>query len=772
MRKPMPEGDASPQPLRDRSNQMLEGGTHNLAMQTNHQNTKYGELARNIRENQLGGVIFGCKHDTIEECFRKQLFGLPSVHYSYVRNVKPGMPLFLFNYSDRKLHGIFEAASPGEMYIDPYAWSNDGSLRTAFPAQVRICTKTQYPPLLESQFKTLLGDNYYNHHHFYFELDHAQTRALISLFKSLAPANQVQAVSSKRNIAVSSPPTRMKLSAVPDPKKVTANSKDTNPFSVLSNTAAPFNWADDVESASNTDDKKSDDSVSDFDNLGDNLLQDQFSPHSNPDEVSQTSSGKTLGQGLELTECNHPVVNPVNGERIITDGSMLLNSHNGAVEVDEIEIEVQNNPGGGVGIQPERQTVLEKLKELSSLRQQAAISSQDCTDSGSDQCVPDENQTNPNLSCGLFDATMEDKTSFDECHGNAEVMQIITHLQMRTEALEKKLIGSDREILSLREVVKDSGRKVQQLEYLVDELQFKFDSSLSLLGSMCNTLAKPSIFLIGGYNGVTWLSSLDSFTPEKDAVLGLTPMSSPRSYASAAVLDGHIFAVGGGDGMSWYNTVECYSSRNNEWTECPSLNRKKGSLAGICLNEKIYAIGGGDGNETYSEVEMFDPYLGKWICSPSMLLSRFALAASVLNGVIYTSGGYDGDMYLESAERYDPREGFWVRLPSMSTRRGCHTLTVLGDTLYAMGGYDGDKMVSSVEIYDPRLNAWRMGDPMNTPRGYAAAVYLDDSLFVIGGMQSSVQILDTVEVYNANSGWSVLGFSSIGKRSFASAVVM
>jgi len=103
-------------------------------------------------------------------------------------------------------------------------------------------------------------------------------------------------------------------------------------------------------------------------------------------------------------------------------------------------------------------------------------------------------------------------------------------------------------------VVKDSGRKVQQLEYLVDELQFKFDSSLSHLGSMCNTLAKPSIFLIGGYNGVTWLSSLESFSPEKETLVGLTPMSSPRSYASAAALDGHIFAFGGGDGMSWYNT--------------------------------------------------------------------------------------------------------------------------------------------------------------------------------------------------------------------------
>ena len=67
--------------------------------------------------------------------------------------------------------------------------------------------------------------------------------------------------------------------------------------------------------------------------------------------------------------------------------------------------------------------------------------------------------------------------------------------------------GSDQDILFLREVVKDSGRKVQQLEYLVDELQFRFDSSLPLLGST----SKPSIFLIGGYNGVTWLPSLDSF---------------------------------------------------------------------------------------------------------------------------------------------------------------------------------------------------------------------------------------------------------------------
>lgn len=756
-------------------------------MQTHRPNSKFGDLARNLRENQLGGVIFGCKNDTIEECFRKQLFGLPSVHYSYVRNIKPGLPLFLFNYSDRKLHGLFEAASPGQMSIDPYAWSRDGgSLSTTFPAQVHIRMKTQYQPLLETQFRKVLVDNYYNNHHFYFELDHAQTTALISLFKTLAPTslNLVPALSSKRNPVVSLP----KASVVSEPQKVKMNSTGaTNQFSILPNASGIVSrkWADladsDVDNAnvsevscSNIDEKGSGEAVSDWDDFDDDVPRNQSRSLSNPDAVSLKSPIKTVHQGMEFVECDLPAVNTASGEGDTFDESMFGNSnneHTGAANVGEIESTVHGSPGGE-RLNPERMTILHKLKELCSLRQQSTLSSQECVVYTSDQCVPEETMVNADVSYDPFEATMEDKTSFQECHGNAELLRIIADLAKRTEALEKKQIGSDQHIYSLKEVVEDSGTKVQQLEYLIDELQFKFDSSLSHLGSMCNNLVKPSIFLIGGYNGVTWLPSLDSLTPDKDILVGLTPMSNVRSYATAAVLDGHIFAFGGGDGTSWYNTVECYSLMNNEWTECPSLNRMKGSLAGISLNDKIYAIGGGDGNETFSEVEVFDPYLGKWICSPSMLFSRFALASAEMNGVIYSVGGYDGSMYLETAERYDPREGFWAKLPSMNRRRGCHALTVLGEALHAMGGYDGENMVSSVEIYDPRLNAWRMSDPMHTPRAYSAAVNLGDSLFLIGGMQSNVQILDTVEVYNASSGWSALSFSSIGKRSFASAVVM
>lgn len=92
--------------------------------------------SRNLTKTQLGGVVFGCTKHTIKECLSKHLFGLPYNHISYVQKIDTALPLFLFNYSDRKLHGIFEAAGPGLLNINPYAWTSNGSDRTSFPAQV------------------------------------------------------------------------------------------------------------------------------------------------------------------------------------------------------------------------------------------------------------------------------------------------------------------------------------------------------------------------------------------------------------------------------------------------------------------------------------------------------------------------------------------------------------------------------------------------------------------------------------------------------------
>ncbi|KAK4363803.1 hypothetical protein RND71_019044 [Anisodus tanguticus] len=80
-----------------------------------------------------------------------ELRGLPPHYRDSVRQITPGLPLFLYNYSTHQLHGIFEVASFGGSNIDPTAWEdkkNAGESR--FPAQ-KICE-----PLEEDSFRPIL----------------------------------------------------------------------------------------------------------------------------------------------------------------------------------------------------------------------------------------------------------------------------------------------------------------------------------------------------------------------------------------------------------------------------------------------------------------------------------------------------------------------------------------------------------------------------------------------------------------------------------------
>ena len=49
--------------------------------------------------------------DTYDERMRNGLFGLTQQSWSFVKDIKPGMPLFLYNLSEKKFQGVFEAVS-------------------------------------------------------------------------------------------------------------------------------------------------------------------------------------------------------------------------------------------------------------------------------------------------------------------------------------------------------------------------------------------------------------------------------------------------------------------------------------------------------------------------------------------------------------------------------------------------------------------------------------------------------------------------------------
>jgi hypothetical protein len=109
------------------------------------------------RHETLGGYIFVCNNDTMQEDLKRQLFGLPQRYRDSVRAIQPGLPLFLYNYTTHQLHGIFEASSFGGSNIDPTAWE-DKKCRgeSRFPAQVRIRIRKQCKPLEEDSFRPVL----------------------------------------------------------------------------------------------------------------------------------------------------------------------------------------------------------------------------------------------------------------------------------------------------------------------------------------------------------------------------------------------------------------------------------------------------------------------------------------------------------------------------------------------------------------------------------------------------------------------------------------
>jgi hypothetical protein len=138
------------------------------------------------RNETVGGYIFVCNNDTMQENLKRQLFGLPPRYRDSVRAITPGLPLFLYNYSTHQLHGIFEAASFGGTNIDPTAWEDKKCVgESRFPAQVRVVTRKICEPLEEDSFRPIL--HHYDGPKFRLELNVPEALSLLDIFEEQGP---------------------------------------------------------------------------------------------------------------------------------------------------------------------------------------------------------------------------------------------------------------------------------------------------------------------------------------------------------------------------------------------------------------------------------------------------------------------------------------------------------------------------------------------------------------------------------------------------------
>ncbi|CAA0374729.1 unnamed protein product [Arabidopsis thaliana] len=125
------------------------------------------------------GAIFMSNNSTRKECLSRKLFGLPIGLGGFVKHVKAGMMLFLFEFEKRELHGVFQACSDGAINIEPNAFRSSGK---QFPAQVKFTEKWRCRPLCESEFGNAIHENYFTPTKFNFGLSKAQVQRLLKLF--------------------------------------------------------------------------------------------------------------------------------------------------------------------------------------------------------------------------------------------------------------------------------------------------------------------------------------------------------------------------------------------------------------------------------------------------------------------------------------------------------------------------------------------------------------------------------------------------------------
>ncbi|KAL5972675.1 hypothetical protein ACLOJK_039480 [Asimina triloba] len=146
--------------IKEANNNNTSGNNNNVSNNNNGVDKRFKTLPSSEmlpRNEVLGGYIFVCNNDTMQEDLKRQLFGLPPRYRDSVRAITPGLPLFLYNYTTHQMHGIFEAASFGGSNIDPTAWEDKKCKgESRFPAQVRIHVRKLCKALEEDAFRPVL----------------------------------------------------------------------------------------------------------------------------------------------------------------------------------------------------------------------------------------------------------------------------------------------------------------------------------------------------------------------------------------------------------------------------------------------------------------------------------------------------------------------------------------------------------------------------------------------------------------------------------------
>ena len=286
-------------------------------------------------------------------------------------------------------------------------------------------------------------------------------------------------------------------------------------------------------------------------------------------------------------------------------------------------------------------------------------------------------------------------------------------------------------------------------------------------GSILDRTYYPELSNLMGVNTITgnghaWRQQYSFNNAQSTNITGWvagTSLPGALGQSQAVVTNNRVYLLGGYNGSSVVSTV--YTAPINSdgtlgtWTIGTNLPVNAGQMFSQVLvtNSRVYIIGGfnNGANATsavYSSPINSDGTLGTWVADSNTPTPTWGAQVVSINSRVYVLGGTNGSSYVSTVYtapiNSDGTLGTWTTGTSLPGVLGNSQAIVTKDRIYLLGGQvaGGAARVSTVYTApinsDGTLGTWTTGTNLPEVWEYSQAVVTKNRVYLIGGVNGGV----------------------------------
>jgi N-acetylneuraminic acid mutarotase len=271
-----------------------------------------------------------------------------------------------------------------------------------------------------------------------------------------------------------------------------------------------------------------------------------------------------------------------------------------------------------------------------------------------------------------------------------------------------------------------------------------------------SVVTKNRVYLIGGYNGTSDVSTVYTAPINADGTLGAwstgPSLPIPISFSQVIVTSNKVYLLGGYSTNSYISSI--YSATINSdgtlgsWSLYGSLPGPLGASQAVITRGRVYLLGGrdnsGNTNIVYTALINADGTLGSWNTGTNIYTPVVSSQAVVTRDKVYLLGGYGTTFSTYHAQIFvasintDGTIGAWTGLGSIPASLALSQALVVKNRVYLLGGNKAGTMTSDVYSApinpDGTLGTWTtVSSSLPGPLAYSQVITTNSKVYLLGG---------------------------------------